>query len=204
MSSILFNLNYILMKTVILLVTLAVFTFRSINYNNCTSVENKQDVSLKAISEYAVAGDYEPTILVQDTASFIPKAIRSNKEEIMMSQMALQKSTNPQIKALAQKMVNDHSQFVQQLQGLSAATPGGADTSNMMTPQMQTFNNVTGMDFDRKWISDMIMGHQKAISDFRSEQMRTNNTQLKTLITNALPTMQEHLRQLEALRSKMM
>lgn len=191
------------MKTVILLVTLAVFAFRSINHSNCTSVENKQDVSLKTISEYAVAGNYDAN-LIQDTSAFVRTAIKSNKEEIMMSQMALQKSTNPQIKALAQKMVNDHSQLLQQLQALSGATPGGADTTNMMTPQMQANNNLSGNAFDRKWVSDMIIGHQKAISDFRSELTRTNNTQLKTLITNALPAMQEHLRQLEALRSKMM
>ena len=189
------------MKTVIILVTLAVFSFRSLNYNNCGFIENKQDASLIALNELSV--DYEP----QDTMAFIPKAIKSNKEEIMLSQMALEKSTNPQIKALAQKMVNDHSQLVQQLQGLSGNSQGvmpNMDSSSINTPQLQAYNNLTGIDFDRKWISDMIMGHRQAISDFRGELSKTTNTQLKTLITNALPAMQEHLRQIEALRNKMM
>jgi predicted outer membrane protein len=69
---------------------------------------------------------------------------------------------------------------------------------------MAADGNLSGNDFDRQWISNMIIGHQKAISEFRSELTKTNNTQLKTLITGALPTMQDHLRQLEALRGKMM
>jgi putative membrane protein len=189
------------MKTVVLLVTLTVFTFRSINYKDGAPVENGKDVSLGIINQFAVGGNYES--MIRDTSSFVVKAIKSNKEEIMMSQMALQKSTNLQIKALAQKMVNDHQQLVQQLQGLSG-TQTYADTSNMSTTQMHAYNDLSGMDFDRKWISDMIIGHREAINNFREELTRTNNAQIKTLISNALPIMQDHLRQLEALRAKMM
>jgi putative membrane protein len=193
------------MKTVILLVTLAVFAFRSVNHSSDSSLEKSSD-TFTAINEFAATGNYEREIM-QDTTSFILKAIKSNQEEIMMSQIALQKSSNQEIKALAQKLMNDHLQLLQQLQGLNGNVQdaqNNADSNNMNKPQMQAYNNLNGMSFDRKWISDMIIGHQKAINDFRNESVRTNNAQLKTLITNALPTMQEHLRQLEALRSKIM
>ena len=43
----------------------------------------------------------------------------------MMAQLAVQKSTSAEVKALAQKLITDHTQLLQQLQGLQ-----GNNTNN--------------------------------------------------------------------------
>ncbi|MBC7850425.1 MAG: DUF4142 domain-containing protein [Chitinophagaceae bacterium] len=48
--------------------------------------------------------------------SFVRKNIMDSRMEIELSQLALQRSTNPAITTLAQQMVKDHSQFVSELQ----------------------------------------------------------------------------------------
>lgn len=50
----------------------------------------------------------------------VQKLMLGNKGEIEISQLAQQKSQNPEVKAFAQKMIKDHQQMNQQLQGLSS------------------------------------------------------------------------------------
>ena len=66
------------------------------------------------------------------------------------------------------------------------------------------YNNINGITFDRQWMGDMIPVIKKHLPDFRTELNTTNDANLKTLINNALPTIQDHLKQLQVLRGKMM
>jgi putative membrane protein len=127
--------------------------------------------------------------------------------EIMMAQMASQKSTNPAIKALAQRLITDHQELLHELgrQNNSSAEMNNIhDSSAAKSGQDLAYNNLSGNDFDRKWVSDMIIGHTKTLDEFKAELGNTQNADLKNLITKSLPTISEHLKQLEALRNKMM
>jgi len=53
--------------------------------------------------------------------------LAKNKAEVELSQIALQKAENPEVKQFAQKMVQDHQKMIQQLQPL--AMQGGASRS---------------------------------------------------------------------------
>lgn len=55
----------------------------------------------------------------------VQKLMLGNKGEIEVSQLAQQKSQNPEVKAFAQKMIQDHQQMNQQLQGLSSGQRQG-------------------------------------------------------------------------------
>jgi len=57
--------------------------------------------------------------------------LAKNKAEVELSQIALQKSENPEVKQFAQKMVQDHQKMIQQLQPL--AMQGGASRSTSST-----------------------------------------------------------------------
>ncbi len=48
------------------------------------------------------------------------------------------------------------------------------------------------------------MGHTKTINEFKAELGKTQNADIKNLISKSLPIVSDHLRQLEALRNKMM
>jgi predicted outer membrane protein len=57
--------------------------------------------------------------------------LAKNKAEVELSQIALQKAENPEVKQFAQKMVQDHQKMIQQLQPL--AMQGGANRSTSST-----------------------------------------------------------------------
>lgn len=69
---------------------------------------------------------------MQGDDAFISKSIRDNQMEIEMSQMAIDKSDNQKIKALAQQMVNDHSKMLADLKKVQGtAGQGDHDMSTM-------------------------------------------------------------------------
>ena len=193
------------MKMAILLISIAVLAFKNSFYT--------QNETLKDTKETAayIQARYMNENMTIDTA-FVSKAIQANQHEIMMAQMALQKSTSAEVKALAQKLVTDHTQLLQQLRNLQGSSTNNnpalsndsISNSSDSAGVNNMYNNISGITFDRQWISDMTMGHQKAIADFKMELTKTDDAGLKELINNALPVMQEHLRQLQVLRGKMM
>jgi len=66
----------------------------------------------------------------KDDGSFVAKNIRDNQKEIEMSKMALDRSQNEEIKALAQQMVDDHTQMLESLQKLQGAVGAGGNDMN--------------------------------------------------------------------------
>jgi putative membrane protein len=190
------------MKGTILLISLAVLAFRNAFYNN-EHLKNTSETAGYIKANYL---SVDNMIIYEDT-SFVGKAIEANQHEIMMAQVGLQKSSSAELKALAQKLITDHTQLLQQLQNLKGNNAGNNAMTNNFTDSTGVntmYNNISGITFDRQWVADMITGHQKTLADFKTELTVTNDANLKTLINTALPTIQEHLKQLQILRGKMM
>jgi putative membrane protein len=194
------------MKSTILVTAITILAFNMNAGHKKSACLNLHDVSayIQAIAVKDKMSVRNGFATAEDT--FVLHAIKGNREEIMMSQTALQKSTNPQVKALAQHLIDDHQQLLQDLEKLNNS---GNQMNNMSdsTPdssQQMTSNNLSGNAFDRQWVSDMIAGHMKTINEFKTELGKTQNADIKNLITKSLPAISEHLRQLEALRNKMM
>jgi putative membrane protein len=196
------------MKVAILLISIAILAFRNSFYPHRVTLKDAKQTAAYIQTNYA---NRDNMTADADTA-FVSKAIQANRHEVMMAQLALQKSTSAEVKALAQKLVTDHTQLLQQLQNLQgsntsnnpALSNDSMSNSSDSTGVNNMYNDISGITFDRQWISDMITGHQKAIADFKVELTKTDDGGLKALINNALPVMQEHLRQLQVLRGKMM
>jgi len=195
------------MKTTILITAITILAF-----NMHTSHKKTDHLDIQGIHAYllSIASKNRVSItnsFVPPDDTFVTHAIKANQQEIMMSQLALQNSTNPQIKSLAQKLINDHQQLLQQLKKLSNSgnqMSNMNDSATVTTDRNMAYNNLSGNEFDRQWISDMIIGHTKTIDEFNTELRRTQNADVRNLITQSLPAISEHLRQLEALRNKMM
>src|SRR5947208_5570735 len=102
------------MKATILLISIAVLAFKNSFYGD-KNLKNSSETASYLHANYG--GDNMITNAVEDT-SFVSKAIKGNQHEIMMAQLAQQKSTSAEVKALAQKLITDHTQLLQQLQGL--------------------------------------------------------------------------------------
>jgi putative membrane protein len=144
-------------------------------------------------------------------AQFVRDVQASGHHEIEMAQLALKRSTDAQVKSLAQRLVNDHTaagkklEEVAKMNGLlltSAATEARKDVDTRTDDNKHVDSHIEtmqGADFDKAWAKQMIEDHKAAIAKFEGEQKEAKNADLQSFVSTALPTLREHLAQAQAL-----
>jgi len=126
---------------------------------------------------------------------FANTAAQTDMLEAHMGQVAQEKSSNQGIKDFAQMLVTDHTNDYQQLSTIvkkdSGTVPNGLDAARnrMIAP----FEKLKGPAFDRRFLQDMVAGHQKAIAEYEREAKDGQNPDLKSYANQALPTLHKHL-----------
>lgn len=131
--------------------------------------------------------------------AFVKKALEGSMAEVQMGQLALQKSSDDQVKQFAQRMVDDHGKMLDQLkpaaQAMGVKVPDGPSKGAMKN--MDKMKALSGDAFDQAYIKDMVKDHKKDSSEFKEEAQSTQNPQLKQLVTEASQTIDSHLQQIQ-------
>jgi len=126
---------------------------------------------------------------------FLREAASSNLMEIRLGQLAQTKASNQAVKQFAQRMVTDHTNLENQV--ASAASGGGQTFSPTMDSrherQVSRLEGLSGQEFDRAYMSLMIRGHQRDVNNFQTQTQSARSTQVRSLATNSLPVLQQHL-----------
>jgi putative membrane protein len=130
---------------------------------------------------------------------FVKKALEGNMAEVQMGQLALQKSSDDQVKQFAQRMVDDHGKMLDQLkpvaQQMGVKVPEGPSKGQMKS--MDKMKALSGDAFDQAYIKSMVKDHKNDDSDFRQEAQSTQNPQLKQLVMQSDQIIQSHLQQIQ-------
>lgn len=128
-------------------------------------------------------------------ADFIKHAYQGNQAEVQMGQLANQKSQNPQVKQLAQRLVTDHTKANQQLQTI-------AQQSNVTLPEkpdrhhehaLKKLEKLSGSQFDQQFATDQVRDHLKDITEYQNASQKIQDPAVKQYIQQTLPVLQEHL-----------
>jgi putative membrane protein len=131
--------------------------------------------------------------------AFVKKALEGNIGEIEMGKLALQKSSDDQVKQFAQRMVDDHSKMQDQLkpaaEQMGVKVPDGPSKGQMKS--MDKMKALSGDAFDQAYIKDMVKDHKSDDSDFKLEAQSTQNPQLKQMVMQSDQTIESHLQQIE-------
>jgi putative membrane protein len=141
-----------------------------------------------------VATQNQGTISASDMA-FVREAAGGNLMEIRLGQLAQSKASNQAVKQFGQRMVGDHTNLQNQL--TSAASTGGQTFTPAMDSrhqrQVSRLEGLSGDEFDRAYMSLMIRAHQRDVNNFQTQSQSAQSTQVRTLATNSLPVLQQHL-----------
>lgn len=101
--------------------------------------------------------------------NFVVRAAVSNLAEIEASELALQKSADADIRALAKRLVAEHRAAQTQLKTVAAegkiALPGTVDEDHRK--QQQKLSELVGADFDRAYLEHMQSGHEATLQLYR-------------------------------------
>lgn len=128
-------------------------------------------------------------------SGFIREVETGNLLEERLGQLAETRSTNSAVKQFAQRMVTEHTNLQSQWTGM--ASSNGLTFSSSLDPQHQQkvdrLQNLSGNGFDRAYMSTMIHQHQADVNRFQNEGTSARSAQVRTLVTNSLAVLQQHL-----------
>jgi len=138
-------------------------------------------------------------------ASFLRDAASANLMEVRLGQSAQSKASNTAVKQFGQRMVNDHTNLENQLSSL--VTTNGLSLNQSMNSKHQDavnrLNKLSGQAFDSAYMTMMVQDHQEDIAKFQTQSQSAKSTQVRTLATNALPVLQQHLSLATQVRSQL-
>jgi len=125
---------------------------------------------------------------------FVAKAASGGQFEVKSSELALQKSTNTDLKSFAQQMVKDHTKANQEL--TTMLTRKGMAVPPMDAEHTETLNRLSKLqsyDFDKAYGDIQLKAHEKTVALFDRASKECQDDELKTWATKTLPTLREHL-----------
>ena len=134
-------------------------------------------------------------------ADFAKKAAMGGKKEVTEGKMAAGKAKSADVKALANRLVTDHTAANKQLMAImqSKHITGTAPAEKEAEP----WKTQTGAAFDKAWVDHVIEDHQKDIAEFEQEANNGTDQQIKAFASATLPTLREHLKMAQDAKSKL-
>jgi len=139
-------------------------------------------------------------------SNFVVDAAKTNMAELKVLQAGLDNGTSKELKNHARMMMNDHNKMGAAVKAWSAKMnyPLPADDNGKGDEVVKDLGkNTKGKDWDKAWVDHMVSAHKDAISLFEKGQNNVKNDELKTLITNTLPTLRAHLDMMQQMQDKM-
>lgn len=132
---------------------------------------------------------------------FVDIAGQTDMMEAHLGQMAADQAGSQGVKDYGQMLVTDHTNDYQQLSAAAAkdgaTVPKGLDAprDKMIAP----FDKLKGSTFDHRFLREMIVGHTKAIAEYKHEAADGKSDSIKAYANQALPTLEKHLHDAENL-----
>ena len=135
-------------------------------------------------------------IAVDDAdAKFTTAAAVGGMAEVELGKLALQKSSNAQVKEFATMMVNDHGKANTELMEIAATKnitlPSTVDEEHKT--KMDDLSKKSGTDFDKAYVDAMVDGHKSTLKLMEDESKNGADAELKAFATKTAPVVQTHL-----------
>lgn len=135
----------------------------------------------------------------------------ANKIDIAQAQLALKKSSNPQVKEFANQMISDHTSLQKSVADLAKklnVKPAESDISKQLNQQAadeaKKLKSLKGAAFDKEYAAHEVAYHQ-AVIDAAGKTLIPNakNAELKSALEGAAPLLQGHLQHAQQLEQSL-
>ncbi len=171
--------------------------------SNKDAVETADSINTNADTSTSRMGD--STGIAEADSKFATEAANAGMAEIALSDLALKKATNADVKAFAQQMITDHKAAAEKLKALATAKnitlPAVTGEEEQKTAaDLQT---KAGAEFDKAYVDIMVKDHDKAVSLFEDGSKNCVDADLKAFATETLPTLKAHQEHIKTIKDKM-
>lgn len=152
-----------------------------------------------------------PAQAQEESKQFVKKASVSNNFEIASSELALERAQSPAVREFAQHIVKDHGEAAKDLKAAVEESEFGVGVRDTLDDKhaemMQELGDVTGAQFDQKYVEMQMAAHDEAVRLFENYAEHAANeeasTSLRRFAEKTLPVLKEHEKQIEQLSQKM-
>ena len=128
--------------------------------------------------------------------TFVQKAAVGGIAEVEMGKMAQQKGSSDQVKQFGSRMVEDHSKANDELKQVASSKgitlPTDLDAKHKS--KMDKMQKLSGAQFDRAYMDDMVADHKEDVADFKKQASSGKDSDLKAFASKTLPTLEDHLK----------
>ena len=127
--------------------------------------------------------------------TFVRSALESGLYEVAIAKVALEKATNPQIKAMASTLANEHAAANERLRnivGNRMSLPQSVPDDKRQT--IDRISQLKGAEFDRQFVQVVgLKDHEADIKVFEQAQDSLQDPGLKDFLQTTLPVLRHHL-----------
>ncbi|MGN8054930.1 DUF4142 domain-containing protein [Pedobacter sp. 22163] len=182
------------MKKLIYLLAISALAFQACNGGNkdakesADSLNMAKDSSTNTVATGGIAVD-------EADAKFTTQAAVGGMAEVELGKLALEKSSNPQVKEFATMMVKDHGMANTELMAIAKqkniTLPSTVDDEHKK--KMDDLSKKSGADFDKAYVDAMVSGHKSTLKLMEDESRDGKDADLKAFATKTAPIVQSHL-----------
>lgn len=146
-----------------------------------------------------------PSAVATADKDFMLAAAQGGMTEVKLGGLAVQDGLRQEVKDFGGMMVKDHTTINDDLKAL--ATQKNVSPPAMLDEKHQAMVDkmgaLSGAEFDKAYVSAMIKAHKKDLKAFQAEAAATQDTDIKSFVEKAIPTISAHLQHIQDLKSMM-
>lgn len=147
----------------------------------------------------------EGSTLAHEDSRFLKNAIQGSHAEILGSQLALDKTKDADVRAFAQKMIDDHGKMVEEAGNLAnkkGMTPP-TGPSVIQSTEITALKALSGGAFDAMYVNRIgVASHESTVKMFEKAAHDAKDPDVKAMAAKTLPKLREHLEMARALNKK--
>jgi len=136
--------------------------------------------------------------------AFVQKAAEATMAELELSRIASEQAQSAEVRAFAQRMVQDHAQSAAELEIIAAheniALPDALSDEHLQL--RSELASERGRRFDNSYMNAMLTDHQTLAKLLRSSEASVSTDELRTYIKKTLAVAEHHLRMAEGIATE--
>jgi len=149
------------------------------------------------------AGDKAVTTTPAGDARFMKKVAQDGKAEVELGRLAAARGASDAVKQFGQRMVTDHGKAGNELAKLAQdeGVELPADIDGKHKRLHDRLAKLSGADFDREYMREMVRDHDADVKAFEREADRAKNPDVKAWAGKTLSVLKEHQQQAHQLQA---
>ena len=145
---------------------------------------------------------------------FLDTMVHHHQGAIDMAKPVLQKSTNAELKAFAQKIIDDQNKEIAQMKSwrekwyagkpaaMNMEMPGMADSMKMMGADMKKMDSMSGKEYDLHFLDMMTPHHAGAVTMAKEALTKAEHPEIKTLSNQIIKSQESEIKMMADWKSK--